>query len=267
VSTHWVPVRTDDGSWTLLASALAETCHSRAGAWQQACLRYADGCRLRARASEPGRSVLRLLDVGTGLGLNLAAALEATHASGVALEVLTLEQDPDVIREGCRVYEACEREDGPGPWEPWHRAIRTALVAALAAPGAAVPLGAHGRLELALGDARVELERAAARDFDAVFLDPFSPRRAPELWQEPFLGNVAERMARGAWLATYSASFLVRLALARVGLHVGQGPRVGSKAEGTLAARDVAPPPLPERVTRRLTRALAGSREGRGSPF
>jgi tRNA U34 5-methylaminomethyl-2-thiouridine-forming methyltransferase MnmC len=256
----WLPLATADGSWTLVSSELAEACHSRAGAWQQARLRYADGCRLRARSEAGDRRVLRVLDVGTGLGLNLAAALEATKGGALALEVLSLERDPEVIREGCRLYEA--RSEVGAPWEPWHGVVRDALHAALGAPGSTVPLGQRGSLELRIGDARAELERSAARDFDAVFLDPFSPRRAPELWQEAFLARIAERMASGAWLATYSAAFAVRLALARSGLHVGQGPRVGSKAEGTLATRDAEPPPLPQRVSRKLARALAASRAG-----
>ena len=97
--------------------------------------------------------------------------------------------------------------------------------------------------------------------FDAVFLDPFSPSREPDLWQEPFLAAIADRMAPGARLSTYCARYSVRLGLARAGLHVGLGPRVGKKAEGTLASPQANLPPLASRVERRLQGDLSGLTE------
>jgi len=256
MSTDWVPRPTDDGSWTLEAVELGEACHSLAGAWQQARERYARGCRLGERGREHAlRERLALLDVGTGLGLNLAAALAELDGTRTALHALTLERSPEVIAAGCDLYDRPELR--AGPWEPWHAPVRAALRRALAAPGTPVDLGGRGTLTLRLGDARLTLEAADAGPFDAVFLDPFSPRRAPELWEEPFLAAIARRMAPGSWLATYSAAFRVRLGLARAGLRVGQGPRVGAKGEGTLAGPDVSPPELPSRLRRRLARRCA----------
>jgi tRNA U34 5-methylaminomethyl-2-thiouridine-forming methyltransferase MnmC len=242
--------RTDDGSWTLAQLRLGEACHSRSGAWKQAVERYAGGCRLAER-SAGGHARLRLLDVGTGLGLNLAAALAAL-APGSSLEVLSLELDPAVIERGLALYARLPA----GPWEPWHGRVRRALTAALATPGRAVALEG-GSLVLLLGDARATLAGAAG-PFDAVFLDPFSPRRAPELWSPAFLAELARRMAPGSWLSTYSAAFAVRLALSAAGLRVGRGPRVGTKAEGTVASPDAEPPALPPRTARRLARRLRG---------
>jgi len=246
----WSPRPTEDGSWTLWNEELGEACHSRAGAWQQATERYAGACGLTERV-QAGAAELRLLDIGTGLGLNLAAALRALEPGSTRLRALTLEREPEVIARGLELYERAELR--AGDWERWHAPVRAALREALARPGP-VPLGA-GTLELRLGDARDTLEPAPDPvAFDAVFLDPFSPRRAPELWQEPFLASVARRMASGAWLSTYSASFAVRLALARAGLRVGRGARVGAKGEGTLASPDREPPALPPRLERRLAR-------------
>ena len=258
MSAVWQPVLTTDGSWTLAHPLHGETCHSRAGAWEQARERYARPCRLAERARAPARpEVLRVLDVGTGLGLNIAAALEALSGSGTRLSVVTLERDPSVIRAGCALF---ERAEGPrGPWEPFHACVRAALGRALLEPAAEVALGEEGKLRLLLGDARETIASLAERAFDAVFLDPFSPAREPDLWEEDFLCALARRVASGGWLSTYSAATRVRSSLARAGLKVGRGPRVGQKNEGTLASPTEDPPPLAPRTARRIERRSARS--------
>lgn len=252
----WIETPTADGSWTLVHAGLGEGCHSLAGAWQQATERYAGPCRLAELARERAGAPVRLLDVGTGLGLNLAAARAALGAG--ALHVVTLERDPEVLCAGRALYERPDLADGP--WSAPHRLVRTALRAAERAGGNPVAFG-NGTLRLLLGDARATLAEVAG-PFDAVFLDPFSPARAGELWEPGFLAEVAARLAPGGWLSTYSASFRVRLALAVAGLEVGLGPRVGAKGEGTLARRGAPVPALAPRVSARLGRRLAALRAG-----
>ena len=222
---------------------------------QEARERYAAACRLAERARD--RDELRLLDVGTGLGLNLAAALEAAGPTRCMLECVSLEIDRDVLNATLELARA------RGPWCGSHEQVLRALRAALADPARAaapggIPMGERARLRLVLGDARSTLAALEpAERFDAVFLDPFSPAVDPALWEPSFLSEVAARMRRGSWLSTYSSAFRVRLALARAGLRVGRGARVGAKASGTLASPDCEPPPLEPRTARRLA-ARAG---------
>jgi tRNA U34 5-methylaminomethyl-2-thiouridine-forming methyltransferase MnmC len=219
----------------------------------QARERYVAPCRLGERAAEAGRTVLRLLDIGTGLGLNLAAALEALAGTRVRLEVLGLERDPSIFAAARALLAELPAASGLARL---HSEVVERLLAATVAPGRSVELPGGGRLELWLGDARDELRRAPlVPPFDAVFLDPFSPAREPELWEEPFLFEIARRMAPHAILSTYSSAFRVRSALARAGLRVGLGPRVGAKAEGTLASPSTDLPAFPERIRCRLERA------------
>jgi len=252
----WQPVRTGDGSFTLAHPLHGETCHSRAGAWEEARLRYALACRLAERArSEP---VLRLLDVGTGLGLNLAAALEAVRGSGCSLEILSLELDRAVI-DAALALEARERAALPADLAAHWSAALVLLRRALAHGCAEA---ADVRLTLVLGDARETLPRQGAAAFDAVFLDAFSPRVEPELWAPPFLRGIAARMAPASLLSTYSAAVAVRAGLAAAGLNVGPGARVGTKAAGTLASPDLPLAPFPGRLARRIARradALGGN--------
>lgn len=255
----WTPVETADGSLTLASPDHGEACHSTSGAWLESVERYAGACRLRERAlaGEVGRT-FRLLDVGTGLGWNLAAALAALHGTGVALDAVSLEIDVSV-------FEATLALPAPASdLDRWHAPVRAALARVLAARPAhdvAVEIG-DARVRFLVGDARLTL-REIAEDavFDAVFLDAFSPRADGRLWESEFLGALARRCASGAWLSTYTCALGVRGALAAHGLRVGAGPRVGRKASGTLASPDRDPPALDRRSERRV-RARA-SRVGR----
>ena len=256
--TVWKLRRTADGSWTLLNVALGQCCHSIDGAWREARERYAQPTRIGERARSGELRECRLLDVGTGLGLNLAAALEALHGTRVGLVAHSLELDPEVIERGLECMGRAS--DLPASLERWYAPVGEALARALHASRttaqSGVPLARDGRLHLRIGDARRALPAIdPALRFDAVFLDPFSPSVDPPLWEAPFLAAIAARMAPGSLLSTYSASFLVRVRLAAAGLRLGVGPRVGRKSEGTLASPDLRLPRLPARTARRLERA------------
>lgn len=247
----WTPVETDDGSWTLRRESGGVTCHSLAGAWTQARERYAQPCRIAELGAE--RGTVRALDVGTGLGLNLAAALEALAPSNAKLEALSLERDASVIERSLALAqrpEACEQ---------WLERVQPALRSALAAPdGLRVELPqARGGLRLLLGDARERVRELEPGAFDAVFFDPFAPNDEPDLWSLEFLRSIAAAMAPHAILSTYSASLAVRARLAAAGLSVGLGPRVGRKAQGTLASFTASLPALDARIERRLARRVA----------
>jgi tRNA U34 5-methylaminomethyl-2-thiouridine-forming methyltransferase MnmC len=254
-------VATADGTTSAVDPATGEGFHDTHGAWLQARVRYAGGVGLRARgfaAARTGNGVVRLLDVGTGLGWNLAAALSALHGTGARLHAVSLERDPDVLRFAADLSRA-----GTGEAEWCHRAMRQALrvrLALLPRDGAvdlALDGAVAGSLDLRLGDARDTLRALPGERFDAVFLDPFSPRVAPELWAAEFCAEIAARMAPGALLATYSAATAVRLALAAAGLGVARAGRVGGKAEGTLAGPGLVAPAADEDLVRMLARRLA----------
>jgi len=240
----------------LRCEALGEACHDLAGAWTEARERYVVPALLPGLV---GRSTpLRLLDVGTGLGWNLAAAFDAAVGAGVELDAVSLEVDPRAIELALELSTAgrMARGDAARAHAPVARALSLALSRDGSRAEQAVALGG-GRLRLVLGDARQTLAALAPEErFDVVFLDPFSPRSDPSAWSGAFLREVASRMHSGARLATYTASFDVRLRLAAAGLLVGRGPRVGRKAEGTLAGRGIEVEPLHPRTARRLERRL-----------
>ena len=253
---EWQPRITADGSLTLVHPGHGEACHSDAGAWLEAWERYVLAARVPEllRARRDGARALRLLDVGTAVGWNIAALRVAreSHAPEVLLEVTTLEIDRGVIDAAFTTFGGKDAGAHAEPLREVHAALRLALERDDAEP---VPLGRGDTLRLCLGDARATLPALdPSSRFDVVFLDPFSPGVEPALWELGFLTEVAARMAPGSWLSTYSAATAVRAALLAAGLRVGPGPRVGRKAEGTVATPDGVPPPFEPHVARRIAR-------------
>lgn len=303
------PVVTDDGSITFAHPRHGQTYHSRAGAWAESRLRYAEACDVRARVAQVARTrvrgagaeadggfeasstagfdahldaeadsgadsgaagasaaAVRVLDVGTGLGLNLAALVHAAR-QGIAdarcaardlsserpcVVVHTLEHDERVLRAALAL--------GPQPLpelEMAHAPVRAALSAALAAR-APVALAEVGTLELVMGDAARALAALAPDpEYDVVFLDPFSPSVEPELWRPAVLARIARRLAPGGVLTTYTASAGVRAALLAAGLAVGPLPHGLGKSGGTIARRGGNVPAFPPDVAAKLARRAA----------
>ena len=232
----WSAVQTGDGSWTLRHPLHGEACHSLAGAWQESVERYARPCRLSELAAQRRGASVHLLDVGTGVALNLAAARAALAGSGARLEALTLEVDPDVIALACALP-ASPPAEGVGLAELRAALLRAARQGESAFELEERPLASAARIELVLGDARDACALArGSRPWDAVFLDPFSPRVDGALWEPEFVRRIGGCMAPHAVLSTYSSAIRVRRALASAGLRLGRGPRVGTKSSGTLAS-------------------------------
>ena len=71
---------------------------------------------------------------------------------------------------------------------------------------------------------------------DAIFLDPFSPPKCPQLWTVEFLKLVAKCLKPDGIIVTYSSSAAARTALSLAGLQIGSTTSVGRKSPGTVAS-------------------------------
>ena len=89
-------------------------------------------------------------------------------------------------------------------------------------------------IKIIIGDATKTIKKID-KSFDAVFLDPFSPPKNPELWTLEFFKEVKDRMNLTAKLATYSCAGVVRRNLAKAGFEVIDGPCIGRKSPSLVA--------------------------------
>ena len=244
-------VLTDDGSPTFFSEAYGETYHNTSGAFLEAEERYCIPCRIAERAREGS---VRILDVGFGLGFNVAFAWMAARRAfpAASVRIVSLEKAPI----------APERWRGLARSFPASDNSIEVIEAISALLGAREVSVGPASLKMVVGAAETEIE-TIDEHFDAVFLDPFSPGRNPELWTPRFLTAVRRRVDEGAILSTYSAAVRVRVALLQAGWQIGAGPRVGRKSSGTLASAGSVQPPLPPLRPREVRRLERKARESR----
>lgn len=229
--TNWLPQPTRDGSFTFFSEEFGEAFHSYTGAKAEALLKFAQATDLTQKAQQ---SQLCLLDVCYGLGYNSAAALETIWRvnPNCHIELVGLELDATVPRSAIL----------PPLMAVWSPTVQTVLNS-IALDHHCTTLTLHARL--LIGDARQTIRSLNQQAFqaDAIFFDPFSPRRCPQLWTVEFFTAVSHCLARNGKLATYSRSAAVRSAMLAAGLCIGTLPIAAPHlphewSEGTIGAFD-----------------------------
>ncbi|MCH2106497.1 MAG: MnmC family methyltransferase, partial [Planctomycetes bacterium] len=194
---------------------------------------------------------MRLLDVGSAPGWNLAAACSVAGLLPGSLEVTAVERSEEALAAGLELSsEMSWRAGAPSgagsALELAHSGLRAARGAA---DGGWVSLERGLRMRLHMGCVRELVSQLGPQErFDAVFLDCFSPGVEPEAWEAGFLFELGQRVAEAGRLTTYTISHPVRAALMASGLKVGwPGARSGRRG-GTWASRGGWVPPLSERL-------------------
>lgn len=223
--------RTPGGSVAVRSVAVGETWHPVAGPAEEARRLYVEGLRLRDRLGEtPGPLVI--WDVGLGAGGNALVALRALADAVGAVRLVSFDRS----RAGLTF--ARRHAADLGYFAGFEAAVDTLLAEGHAA-FRLLELRVEWRfIEADFPGWLVSAEKDGVPAPHAVFHDPNSPAKNPEMWALPVFEALRRRcdLARPCALATYSRSTLVRTALLRAGFFVGAGPAVAGKEETTLAA-------------------------------
>ena len=220
----FTPQLTADGSFTFFSSEFGEYFHSTQGAKEEAVVKFAKPCQIAQKAQQ---SVVRLLDVCYGLGYNSAAALEVIWAinPNCRVELVGLELDSTVPTSALTHHLL-------DSWSPPIPELLEILATSLEVQTDQL------QAKLLLGDARTTIQQVYQSNFqaDAIFLDPFSPRRCPQLWTVEFFQMLACCCSPTGRLATYSCAAAVRGALIEAGFKIGVTPPLGGRQPGTVAS-------------------------------
>lgn len=221
---NFTPKYTDDGSYTFFSEEFGELFHSHTGAKQEAQYKFIEPCCLKEKALSHNR--LKILDICYGLGYNSAAALATIWAINpqCSIELMALEKDEAVPRKAIEHQLLTD----------WPSTIIDDLTRL-----AQTQISDTTRLkaQLLLGDARQTIQALIDINFkaDAIFLDPFSPPKCPQLWTVEFIELMAKCLGENGYLATYSCAASVRTALQLAGLKIGATRSVGRRSPGTVA--------------------------------
>jgi len=262
----WERVLTADGCPTLLHPEHGQACHDSGGAWAEALQLHVAGCDLPRRLLLGEE--LRLLEIGAAPGWNLAAAYSISKGLPGALSVTAVERAPEALDAGLEMASAAEWRAGapfgaPDCLEVIHGGLRTARASDRL--GGWVEITPNFRLRLFIAEAS---DAVAALDvdeqFDAVFLDAFSPSVDPASWSLAFLCDLTARVATGGRLTTFTISQGVRSALLAGGLEVGCAGARSGRSGGTWASRGGWVPPLNKRLYAKLKRRSERQQASRG---
>jgi tRNA U34 5-methylaminomethyl-2-thiouridine-forming methyltransferase MnmC len=194
---------TADGSETFFNEKVGESYHSKTGAVEESFEKF-----VKPLGVFFSKKPVRILDVCFGLGYNSAAALD--HFDNC--KVTGIEKDEGILK---RVFEV-----DPG-FENYNE-IRLAV------------RGESDKIRLIVGDALKEVKKLDG-EFQVVLFDPFSPKKAPEMWTEQFFKDIRAKMAKNGVLTTYSCAKSVRENLKKAGFEVKDGPKVGRRGPSTIA--------------------------------
>jgi tRNA U34 5-methylaminomethyl-2-thiouridine-forming methyltransferase MnmC len=215
-------VETADGSYSLYSDEDGESMHTKAGAYDESVRKHVELSRLIEKSKK--RKKLRVLDVGFGLGYNILALMQTVKNCPV--EIVSLEYDGSIAEWLDKISFGDERDAD-------YAVIKKAFHAGYAEKD-------DFSIKVIIGDARKSVSDLALAGelFDAVFQDPYSPSKNPELWTLDYFFIIAKLMNDSAVLTTYSSAVQVRRAMIEAGLRVGSCPSTGIKKEGTMASKD-----------------------------
>lgn len=227
------PVKTTDGSLTLFSDRYQETYHSIHGAETEArhIFLEASGVANRLRSGQ----TTHVLEIGFGLGLNclLTADLAAQHQTPLTFTSVENNLLPAENLRNLNYQSILQMPE-----------LASQLVSGLAQyqhfkPVAAASTALRIRLrdgiglELLLGDgSKMDIIKA---QYDAIYLDAFSPDTNPECWSLSFLESLHASLRQSGILTTYSAKGVVRRKLQEVGFTVQKHPGPPGKREFLVA--------------------------------
>lgn len=213
---------TGDGSKTIHNSHFDEQYHSRAGAWQEARLKYYKACRIEQKLEN--QSHLTIFELGFGLGYNLIPILDYLQNNPTKhIHYISCEFDtkifPTLIQLKSDLY--------PKKYQSFFELILQEKEFN----------DEWLNVRIVEDDVRQFIKSQASDSVDAIYHDPFSPYKNTECWTKNLFDQYFRIMKNQAIFSTYSMSTPVRSGLYQAHFHVWEGIGDQSKQSGTIASK------------------------------
>ncbi len=221
-------IETADGSYTLKSNIVndkSETMHTHHGAITESMEKFVKPADL------VGKKEVKILDICSGLGYNAASCIEFL-GEGADVEIDMIEISRETLASSLFIENPLNS----------YGIIKSAVENKLYDDGTLcfkfnkLEIPDRIRIDIHLSDARCIIKEIDKK-YDAVFLDPFSPLKSPELYTLEFFIILKNILKDDGIILTYTSASPVRSAMIHAGLHVGEGPLFGRKSGGTVASK------------------------------
>lgn len=243
---------TADGSISCVDQETGQLCHNSVGAYTEAVHHYVIPSGLKDKIGETGH--IRVLDACYGLGYNTWALinellcdpdLEQISANRpLTLSVVAIERYPEVMTFLPRVlehrsFDTLKRKIPHLEHNTYYRTLWGFDEELPKIPDNrlfSMGVANNWQVEISLwiDDLRNQVLNLS-QPFDAIFHDPFSPQKMPELWTADLFRQYRALLAeRDGIFLTYSTAAAVRGGLKEAGLIPLKTKGLGKKAGGTI---------------------------------
>lgn len=207
---------TKDGTVTFYNEEYDDIYHSKSGAYEESLHKFVLPCKELFNKKK-----LNVLDVCFGLGYNSSVLIDEVRKinKDCRIKIIGLENDKKILSKINELN------------------FPTASYGIIKEVSRKESYDKDNvNIKLIVDDARISIKtlKQESEKFDIVFLDPFSPKKCPELWTKEFFEDITILMKKGSILTTYSCARNVRENLISAGLNVKDGPCIGRRAPSTI---------------------------------
>ena len=228
-SGQLAPLRTDDGTTTLVYQKTGVAFRSQRGARTESQYVFVDGSELIRRAAP-----WRVLELGLGTGMNFLETAKAFVLLGLPgqLDYHALEPHPISPTLLSTVHAPTCEATSAG-----YRLLQAAMATLAHDPRSPIQQRCDKTgIALHLYPTRWQETILSPLDAHAIYHDPFGPKDAPDCWTTDCFRWASRHLASDGLLVTYSAAGHVRRAMAEAGFLIGKRPGASGKREMTAAA-------------------------------
>jgi tRNA U34 5-methylaminomethyl-2-thiouridine-forming methyltransferase MnmC len=221
-------VETQDHSQTLWSEHFDENCHSLAGADEETCYNYVNGCQVPLKLEN---GPVELLEVGFGPGKGVTNTYQQLEQAppGHPLTFVSLELDPELVLWAAKnnnesfqhfpsLTDLKRHQHGEQEWFEAEKKGNTLIVL--------------------IGDARKVLPLWCKKrnpSFNVIYQDPFSPKKNPTLWSKQWFELLKKYSRHDVIMSTYSASISIRKAMLEAGWIIENRKGLKTKRSSTRA--------------------------------
>lgn len=195
-------LQTKDNTQTVYSEYFDEACHNLSGAYEETLHNYIQGCFIPALFTRD--KDFAVLDVGFGVGVGLKALMDELkrhHEFNKTISYYSIELDEELFLWSAKATlpEVVFTRKSEGELSYFEGNLP------------------YLSMKIFIGDGRITLPSALEKrlmlPLDAIFQDPFSPKKNPMLWSVEWFSFLKSASNQNVRLATYSSSISIRKSL------------------------------------------------------